>query len=117
MRRLVCIFLLLCLPLHTFAMQGGWLSAGNAFDIAHEIEHLQGESHHHEDDGSIHYDESTESTQHSADHACCQPTASLPSEMVPQLNIEPFSIAIVSLGVAVPERFPERPQRPPSALG
>lgn len=119
MRRLLCIFLLMLLPLHGFAVQVGWLSAENVFDIAHEVEHLQAISHHHDDDGSVHYDESSESTAHSADHAAShsQQYGSLPSVVVPLLTIHPFTIRLQEPSYHVPAPFLKVPQRPPSRLG
>lgn len=105
------------LPLHALALQGGWTSKGNAFDLAHEIAHQQAISHHHEDDGSIHYDESTESAKHLAEHECCQQTATLPSVALPLLNFPPASIAVLHPPIDVPDGFPKPLQRPPSALG
>ncbi len=116
-RRLICLFLLMMLPLHTFALQGGWTPKGNTFDLAHEIEHRQVTSHHHDIDGSIHYDDSTESAKHSADHKCCQQMATLLPAVLPLLNFPPSSMVVFHLGINVPDGFPERPQKPPSALG
>lgn len=117
MRRLVCIFLLLLLPLHSFAVQGGWLSAGHAYDLSHELEHLEGTSHHHDDDGSVHYDDSGESAKHFSEHSASQPTPALPSAPTPQLTLTLFSVAQSDLLRYIPEPDLERPQRPPSTLG
>jgi hypothetical protein len=116
-RRLVCIFLLLLLPLHGFAMQGGWFSAENGFDLAHEIEHVEGKSHHHADDGSVHYDDSSESTKHFSEHSASQQSPALPSLAVPQLIIAPLMFAIGEPAHNIPDPDLERPQRPPSTLG
>jgi hypothetical protein len=105
------------LPLHSFAMQGGWLSAENAFDIAHEIEHLEATSHHHDDDGSVHYGDSGESEAHFADHSASQQSASLPSGAMPSLLIEPYTIKPFELAYSIPDPFLEDPQRPPASLG
>ena len=105
------------LPLHAFALQGNWFSSGNASNFAHEMEHAQGESHHHESDGSVHYDESDESSQHAADHSCFQQMAALPSMSVPSLPLPIASEIIASTGLDLRDGFPDRPQRPPSALG
>ena len=117
MRRLLCIFLLMLLPLHGFAMQGGGLSAGKMFDIAHEVEHLEVTSHHHDDDGSVHYDDSGESAAHFADHSSCQQSASLPSGAMPSLLMEPCTIKRFELVYSIPDPFLENPQRPPVSLG
>src|SRR5688572_8957564 len=105
------------LPLHSFAVQGGWLSAENVFDIAHEIEHLQGASHHHEDDGSIHYGDSEESDKHFSEHSAAQPPLALPSMFLPPLSFAPLTAATSKPPQYIPDPIPERPQRPPSFLG
>jgi hypothetical protein len=106
------------LPLHSFAMQTGGLSAVNVFDIAHEIEHLKATSHHHhDDDGSVHYDDSGESAAHFADHSASQQSASLPSAGMPSLLIEPCTVRLFELACAIPEPFLEEPRRPPASLG
>ena len=116
-RRLICLFILMIMPLQALALQGGWSPNGNMFDLVHDIEHRQGTSHHHEDDDTLHYDDSTKSAKHSADHECCQQTATLLSDFLLLLTFPPTSIAIHYLGIDVPDGFHERPQRPPSALG
>lgn len=118
MRRLLCLFLLMLLPLHSFAVQSGWLSAEKAFDIAHEVEHLQAVSHHHDDDGSVHYDDSGESTAHSADHSASHSphAGSLPSVAMPLLTIQPFTIRLHEPAYYIPDPFLKDPQRPPSRL-
>jgi len=116
-RRYLCIFLLMLLPLHTFAMQGAWLSMGNTLDIAHEIEHAQNTGHHHKADGSVHYDESDESTQHASDHSCFQQMATLPSDGIVSVNSATSSAIALPVKLGIRDGFPERPQRPPSALG
>lgn len=118
MHRLFCILLLTLLPLHSFAVQGGWLSAQGGFDIAHEMAHQQGESHHHEDDGSIHYDDSGESDRHLAEcSASCQQTAALSSFALPHARLALFSVLHAELWQYIPDPIPERPQRPPQSLG
>lgn len=115
-RRLLCIFLLLLLPLHSLAMQDGSLAAGKAFDIAHEIEHLNATSHHHhDDDGSVHYDDSVESEAHFADHSASQQSASLPSGVMPPLPVESCTVKLFELTCSIPDPFLENPQRPPPA--
>jgi hypothetical protein len=116
-RRLLCIFLLLLLPLHSFAVQGGWFSPENAFDIAHEIEHLDGTSHHHDDDGSIHYDDSGESAKHFSEHSASQQAATLPSTAPLLLTLTLLSVTRNELRQYISDPIPERPQRPPQSLG
>lgn len=113
MRRFFCLLLLICLPLHSFALQGGLpLSA----QIVHELEHDQGiQHHHHEDDGSIHYDQSDESAQHAQDHP-----ASPHSAWSPAPHVFTPAAARLSARVAlepsrfVPEPFHDGPHRPPA---
>jgi len=112
-RRFVCIFLLMLLPLHSFAMQGSRSWAESRFDTAHEVDHLQGASHHHGPDGSLHYDDSDESAAHFADHSACQQLVLLPSAFTPLLTLPLLTIKLHELGYHLPNPFLERPQRPP----
>lgn len=105
------------LPLHTFAMQGGWLSTENVFDIAHEMEHRDGTSHHHGDDGSVHYDESGESAKHFSEHSASQPALGLPGAFLPPHRLEMLAGMATRPTQYIPDPIPERPQRPPSFLG
>lgn len=105
------------LPLHSFAVQVGWFSAGSAFDLAHEIEHMEGASHHHGDDGTVHYDDSSESAQHSSEHSAAQPPFGLPVISLPPLLFAPPVATPSPLAQYIPDPIPERPQRPPSSLG
>lgn len=117
MRRLICIFLLLLLPLHSFAMQGEWPPSGNVFDLAHEVDHLEGTSHHHMADGSVHYDDSGESAQHHAEHsASCHPIA-LPSLVALQVALTSRTVSRTEFREYIPERMPEQPHRPPQVHG
>lgn len=118
MRRLFCIFLMFLLPLHSFAMQGGWYSSASAFDIAHEVDHLVGATHHHDDDhGDVHYDNSGASAKHFADHAAGQSCFALPSNVLPPMAMALASRAVGEPRHYLPDPFPERLQRPPSARG
>jgi hypothetical protein len=105
------------LPLHSFAVQGGWLSAGQAYDLAHEFEHLEGASHHHGDDGTVHYDDSGESAKHFSEHSASQPAFGLPTMSLPPLSFESLTVPSSRLTQYIPDPIPERPQRPPSTLG
>lgn len=117
MRRFLCIFLMLLLPLQGFAMQGGSLPLEEMFDIAHEIDHLEGASHHHDEHGSTHYDESGESAKHFAEHSASQVCVALPSCVTPLLTIKRSRAAHIAPGQYMPDPVPERPQRPPQSLG
>ena len=93
MRRLICILLLLCLPLQSFAAQGGALLSGSLAGqaIAHELDHAAEIEHNHEDDGSVHYDDSDESVQHSHESS-----ASL-QQLLPRSSLALFSPLMRSL--------------------
>ena len=116
MRRFVFIFLLLLLPLHSFAVQGNWLTPGKTLDVAHEIVHQQGTSHHHLDDGSAHYDESSESIEHALDYSSPHQGASLPSGAMPPLTLAALSVLPVEFAHTIPDPVPKRPTRPPLPL-
>ena len=119
LRRILYILLLLCLPLHGFAMQGGLPHADAMSSLMHELEHAEGVYHHHHDgDGSVHYNQSDESVEHVQDHSCSPHPAgfSLPALIVPPeqqvSKLAPF------VADAVPEPFLDGPRKPPRlALG
>jgi hypothetical protein len=114
--RFLVIFLLLFLPLHSFAVQGDWFAPGKARNLAHEIEHQQGTSHHHLDDGSAHYDDSSESSQHALEYSSPHQSASLPSGAMPQSTVAALSVPPVEFARYIPDPVPERPIRPPLPL-
>lgn len=114
MRRFLTILLLLLLPLHGFATQIGWATAGHDHTIAHELEHAQGTSHHHQYDGTIQYDESAESAEHVLEHTSCQLAFTLPSNGIRPLMLTSVLIAKAEAWQYIPDPIPERPQRPPS---
>lgn len=97
-------------------MQSGWSPASRTFDVAHEMEHLEGIQHHHDADGTVHYDDSSKSAKHHAEHAGCGHALALPSHLTPQVVLTAFSFSMVEFRQFVPERVPERPQRPPQQL-
>ncbi|HYD80269.1 MAG TPA: hypothetical protein VEC06_10710 [Paucimonas sp.] len=118
MRRFLCILLLVLAPLHGFAMQSGWYAEGNAFDLAHEIDHLTGATHHHGDDhGDVHYDDSSDSAKHFAEHSASNQCAALPSAMMPPFAVAASRATIPEPQHYIPDPFPERLQRPPSFAG
>lgn len=118
MRRFFCILLMLLLPLHSFAMQGGWYSSASAFDIGHEVDHLAGAVHHHNDHhGSVHYDNSSDSSSHFAEHSAGHSCAALPSTVLPPLSIALSNAAVPESRQYIPDPIPERLQRPPKSLG
>lgn len=106
------------LPLHSFALQGGVLSANAWTNIAHELEHIAGVSHHHGEDGAIHYGDSSEASKHFAEHsASCPQTAAVPGVTLPQTTFELLEISLPEITSYIPDPIPDRPQRPPQALG
>lgn len=114
MRRILYILLLLCLPLHGFAMQGGLPHADATSSLMHGLEHAEGVyHHHHQGEGSVHYDQSDESVEHVQDHSCSPHPAgfSLPALIVPPeqqvSKLAPF------VADAVPEPFLDGPRKPP----
>jgi hypothetical protein len=109
---------MLFLPLQSFALQGSRNSSASAFDISHEVDHLVGAAHHHDDDhGSIHYDNSGESAHHFAEHAAGTACIALPSTTIPPRLVDVSTAVIPAPGHYLPEPFPERLQRPPCSLG
>jgi hypothetical protein len=107
---------MLLLPMHSFAMQAGALAFEEMFDIAHEIDHVEGASHHHDEHGT-HYDESGDSAQHFAEHSASHGCVALPSVAISLLTTVPIKVAPSDLGHFIPDHIPERPQRPPQSLG
>ena len=114
MRRLLCLLLMLCLPLQSFALQWEHVIAGDT-TLVHEIEHDEHVQHHHGDDGSVHYDNSDESAKHVQDHTCSpQPAAiQLPSQAV--LPAQLISILRPDGPAAMPDPLLDCPHRPPSS--
>lgn len=113
MRRLFCIFLLMCLPLHGFAMQWGPLLAeGNT--IAHELAHDEHVQHHHEDDGSIHYDDSDESADHLLDHPASAQPVHILALLIPAAPEQLVSTVQRFAPSYVPYPYLDSPHRPPA---
>lgn len=116
LRRLICLLMLVLLPLHSFGMQSGGMGA-QAMNFAHAMEHALDVSHHHGDDGTVHYDQSEKSKQHALETSTFSFSfANLPPDpewlaTAPRL-IEPLPIAFF-----VPDGIATVPIRPPSALG
>ena len=115
MRRLICLFMLMLLPLHGFAVQTGAMQE-HAYSIAHELDHANGVSHHHDADGTIHYDQSDESVQHASEHPASSQVAALPS-MLPTHPFMAFrSIAGSSPVLSIPDGIVTLPIRPPRTI-
>ncbi|MGJ9417911.1 hypothetical protein ACHAC9_09115 [Massilia sp. CMS3.1] len=99
-------------------MHGSLPAVAGAASIVHEVDHDESVYHHHEDDGSVHYDDSAESVEHTQEHASpLQPVGFGLARL-----IVPSEQAVSELGSylaqAVPEPFLDGPHRPPAcALG
>lgn len=115
MRRLVCLLMLMLLPLHGFAAQTGALHE-HAYNIAHELDHANGVSHHHAPDGTIYYDQSDESVQHASELPAFSQVAALPS-MLPTHPVMAFRSIVSSPPVLlIPDGIVTLPIRPPRTV-
>ena len=119
MRRLLCLLLLICLPLQSFAMQMEDVARMTPAGVAHELDHLQERLHHHHaaenDSGAVHYDDSEASIEHSDKHGhCCAQLLLKPLAA----QFLPFEAAFATGGepmVSTPHPYLDGPQRPPSS--
>lgn len=114
MRRLICILLLMCLPLQSFAMHGASLLLGGGASMSHVVDHDQQIQHHHDVDGSTHYDTSDASAQHIQDHSCSPQPAYLPAPKLPIVPDQLVSVAKLEFARFIPEPFLDGPHRPPA---
>ncbi len=119
MRRIIGICLLMCLPLHGFAMQWGALLGGGDTTIAHQIEHDEHVAHHHhDDDGSVHYDDSGESADHMLDHPASPQPVHIAMPVIPVAPEQLVSSVVADAATRIPDPLLECPHRPPAnALG
>lgn len=119
MRRLLCIFLLMCLPLQSFAALGVALFAGADANLAHQVAHdEQLQHHHHDDSGSVHFDDSDESAKHIQDHPTSSQPVFLAAVTMPVAPEQVSSLEQGEFARFIPEPFLDGPLRPPSfALG
>jgi hypothetical protein len=109
---------MLLIPLHSFAAQGEAFAFEEMFNIAHEVAHVEGASHHHDEHGTPHYDNSGESAKHFAEHSASNAYMALPSAAIAFPVTETVKVARSDLGQFIPDPILERPQRPPqSSLG
>lgn len=115
MSRLICIILMVCLPLQAFALQRDMGMGGKMYSLAHEMEHAEGISHHHEEDGTVHYDDSVESKLHLAESSSVHWPPGLPTIVVLALPLILSCKALEDPPAFFPDRVPEQPQRPPSS--
>jgi hypothetical protein len=122
MRRFFYLLLMLCLPLQGLAMQWGTAWPSDAAPVAHEVMHkVMHEvlhdahvSHHHEDDGTLHIDDSDESAEHIQDHSAPPQPAALLSTVLPAAP--PALVCSVQPGAPplIPDPMLECPHRPPA---
>ena len=118
MRRLLCILLMMCLPLQGFAMQWSGLLTGESTTIAHELAHEENIQHHHEDDGTVHYDDSGESADHMLDHQASAQPLHIVAPSVPAAPEQLVSSLPARAALPIPDPFLDCPHRPPAiALG
>lgn len=112
MRRFFQLLLLLCLPLYGFAMQGALPPAAGA--ALHALGNDTRLHHHHQDDGSVHYDDSDASLDHAQDHSSCAQPAVFPIARLMLPSAPPASLLARYVTRVVPEPFLEGPHRPPA---
>lgn len=118
MRRLFCILLMFCLPLQGFAMPWGQAMQASEQSLMHEVLHDEHVSHHHEDDGSIHIDDSDESSRHIEDHSSSPQPVGLPIPFLVAAPLELVHTVSGDLVAFIPDPMLALPHRPPaSALG
>jgi hypothetical protein len=121
MRKLMLIFLMLCLPLQMIhAAERGFahMAGGDAHDSAaqHVIAHAEHTPHHHHDDGVTHVDDSPASTAHLLDcEKHCAMSLVLPSIYTLTTFDPPHQATPAFLSSIVPDRTTSPPLRPPHA--
>jgi len=64
LRTFVHLFLLLCLCWQALAVAGQMPLEASHEELEHAVLHWSGQGHHHDDEGTLHQDESDQSTQH-----------------------------------------------------
>ncbi len=115
-RHFLCLLLLICLPLQSFAAQMGDVQRVTPAGMAHELDHLQERLHHHhdDDDGAVHYDNSEESQEHSEKHShCCVQLLFKPMAAL----FTPFDVPLaksMAVIVSTPHPYLDGPHRPPA---
>jgi hypothetical protein len=95
-------------------MQWGTLLAGDGTLIVHELEHDEHVQHHHDDDGSIHYDDSDESAQHLLDHPASPQPVHLVLPVMPGAPDQLVSTIAIDVTSYIPDPLLDRPHRPPA---
>lgn len=113
MHRLVFLLLLICLPLHSLALQLAGVQTQASAGAATETG-MAADLHHHDDDGSVHYDDSAESIAHADEHSAGTQCFLLhPSAMVFSLSLS-SGIDYPDPVSYIPTPWQEDPQRPPA---
>lgn len=104
------------IPLQAVASQGGFAFLEEAFDVMHELLHDESASHHHDEDGSIHFSDSKESVKHLAEHAANihQPGV-LPNSHWPEISQSVLSRVYAHPTWYLPDPHLDSPQRPPQS--
>lgn len=109
---------MLCLPLQGFAMQWGLASPGEAApfaqEVMHDVMHDAHISHHHEDDGTLHIDDSEESSQHVQDHSAPPQPANLRAMAQPVAPPQLVFAVLAEVARFIPDPMLECPHRPPA---
>ena len=96
-------------------MQFGAMTSAQAANIAHELDHAGGvQHHHHENDGSVHYDDSDESAKHVSDHSAAHQPPGLPLPAMPAMSAASTSLPFGDITQFVPDPAPDGLLRPPS---
>ena len=89
-----------------------------AQEVMHEVMHDEHVSHHHDEDGTLHVDDSEESAQHLADHSAPPQPATLVATVLPVATPELVFPVFTELSQFIPDPMLECPHRPPAfALG
>lgn len=122
MRKLMLVFLMLCLPLQMIhaAEQGYAHAAGvdahGPSAVEHVMVHAEHLPHHHHDGGVTHVDDSPASTQHLLDcEKHCTLGLVLPSAYLASTFEPPLQSTPSFRDGFYPERNTSPPQRPPHA--
>jgi hypothetical protein len=114
LRKFFCFLLIALIPLQAIASQGGFAFLEDAFDVMHELLHDEIASHHHDEDGSIHFSDSKESVKHLAEHtANIQPPGLLPTVFLPEVTLCVLSRVFSHTTWYLPDPHLKSLQRPP----
>lgn len=117
MRRIVTILLIAMMPFQTIWAASGMGHGIGEFDMRHLADHAAGVDHHHGVDGSVHYDESDQSSQHMKHHAGCLSWVAILSDTPLQLPPQAAQAAIIVETPPLVQAFLDTLFRPPRNLG